>query len=103
MTDDRPWHAAIRFARNRHERRITCGPTGTDPGSAGGRVSPRAQARRSAARQHCETAPIDPPSVAMESTARPVQSFNSSVDCRQAVGAVSNKRAVAGGVSSPLQ
>jgi hypothetical protein len=30
MTDDRPWHAAIRFARNHHDRRITCGPTGTD-------------------------------------------------------------------------
>jgi hypothetical protein len=30
MTDDRPWHAAARFARNHHERRITCGPTGTD-------------------------------------------------------------------------
>jgi hypothetical protein len=30
MTDDRPWHAAVRFALHHHERRITCGPTGTD-------------------------------------------------------------------------
>ena len=30
MTDDRPWQAAARFARSHHERRITCGPTGTD-------------------------------------------------------------------------
>ena len=30
MTDDRPWHAAARFARDHHERRITCGPTGAD-------------------------------------------------------------------------
>jgi hypothetical protein len=30
MTDDRPWHAAVRFARSHHGRRITCGPTGTD-------------------------------------------------------------------------
>jgi hypothetical protein len=30
MTDDLPWHAAGQFARNRHERRISCGPTGTD-------------------------------------------------------------------------
>jgi hypothetical protein len=30
MTDDRPWQAAVRFARNHHERHITCGPTGVD-------------------------------------------------------------------------
>jgi hypothetical protein len=30
MTDDRPWQAAARFARSLHERRISCGPTGTD-------------------------------------------------------------------------
>ena len=30
MTDDRPWHATVRFARSHHGRRITCGPTGTD-------------------------------------------------------------------------
>ena len=30
MSDDRPWKAAARFARDHHERRITCGPTGTD-------------------------------------------------------------------------
>lgn len=29
MTDDRPWQAAAREARN-HEHRITCGPTGPD-------------------------------------------------------------------------
>ena len=27
MTDDRPWEAAARYARD-HERRITCGPAG---------------------------------------------------------------------------
>ena len=30
MTDDRPWNAAARYARDRHQRRITCGPTGPD-------------------------------------------------------------------------
>jgi hypothetical protein len=29
MTDDRPWQSAAREARN-HQRRIVCGPTGTD-------------------------------------------------------------------------
>ena len=29
MTDDRPWNAAAREARN-HQHRITCGPTGPD-------------------------------------------------------------------------
>ena len=29
MTDDRPWQAAARHARN-HERRIACGPKGPD-------------------------------------------------------------------------
>jgi hypothetical protein len=29
MTDDRPWEAAARYARD-HERRITCGPAGPD-------------------------------------------------------------------------
>jgi hypothetical protein len=30
MTDDRAWNAAARFARDQHQRRITCGPTGPD-------------------------------------------------------------------------
>jgi hypothetical protein len=30
MTDDRPWNAAARYARDQHERGITCGPTGPD-------------------------------------------------------------------------
>ena len=30
MTDDRHWQAAAREARNNHEHRITCGPTGPD-------------------------------------------------------------------------
>ena len=30
LTDDRPWHAAVRFARDHHERRITCVPTRAD-------------------------------------------------------------------------
>jgi hypothetical protein len=29
MTDDRPWKEAATFARN-HQRRIVCGPIGTD-------------------------------------------------------------------------
>jgi len=29
MTDDRPWEAAARFARNKHHR-IICGPAGSD-------------------------------------------------------------------------
>ena len=29
MTDDRPWKEAATFARNQ-QRRIVCGPTGTD-------------------------------------------------------------------------
>ncbi len=29
MTDDRPWQAAAREARN-HQRRIVCGPAGAD-------------------------------------------------------------------------
>jgi hypothetical protein len=29
MTNDRPWHAAARYARD-HQRRIACGPTGPD-------------------------------------------------------------------------
>lgn len=29
MTDDRPWKEAASHARN-HQRRIVCGPTGTD-------------------------------------------------------------------------
>ena len=29
MTDDRPWEAAARFARN-NQHRITCGPAGPD-------------------------------------------------------------------------
>ena len=28
-TDDRPWHAAARYARD-HRRRIACGPIGPD-------------------------------------------------------------------------
>ncbi|HME27829.1 MAG TPA: hypothetical protein VKI44_42015 [Acetobacteraceae bacterium] len=30
MTDDRPWKDAARYARDQHQRRITCGPTGPD-------------------------------------------------------------------------
>ena len=30
MTDDRPWTAAARYARN-SQRRVVCGPTGQDP------------------------------------------------------------------------
>ncbi len=30
MTDDRPWQSATRQARNRDQRRLTCGPTGAD-------------------------------------------------------------------------
>jgi hypothetical protein len=29
MTDDRPWKEAATHARN-HQRRVVCGPTGTD-------------------------------------------------------------------------
>lgn len=29
MTDDRPWHAAVRSARD-YERHIVCGPMGPD-------------------------------------------------------------------------
>jgi hypothetical protein len=29
MTDERPWQSAAQEARN-HQRRIVCGPTGTD-------------------------------------------------------------------------
>jgi hypothetical protein len=30
MTDDRPWNAAARYARDQQQRRITCRPTGLD-------------------------------------------------------------------------
>jgi hypothetical protein len=30
MTDDRAWQAAARYARDQHQRRISCGPTGPD-------------------------------------------------------------------------
>jgi len=30
MTDDGPWHSAARYARDRYQRRIACGPTGSD-------------------------------------------------------------------------
>jgi hypothetical protein len=31
MTDDRPWQAAARFARDHFQRKIACGPSGPDP------------------------------------------------------------------------
>jgi len=30
MTDDGPWNNAARHARDRHQRRVACGPTGPD-------------------------------------------------------------------------
>jgi hypothetical protein len=30
MTDDRPWQAAARWARDHHQHHITCGPSGPD-------------------------------------------------------------------------
>ena len=30
MTDDQPWQSAARYARDQHQRRISCGTTGPD-------------------------------------------------------------------------
>ena len=43
MTDDRPWEAAARYARD-HERRITCGPAGPDRDALAAAVPPGEQA-----------------------------------------------------------